>query len=171
LIIIGGLLSFPEIMYGIPRIKATVVSDDQEPLLKIDVDCEAEVTLAKEIIMQPKGLLFPEIDQKIEKVILNSRTYLDQDFTIYKLAVELSIPVHHIRFYFTRNGSSFTIFKNRLRINYAKTILCGNEFDKFSIEGIGRQAGFTSSTSFFTEFKKETGLTPTEYVKSLHDVA
>jgi AraC-like DNA-binding protein len=171
LIIIAGLLSFPEIMYGIPRIKTTAPADDDEPRQKPEVDCEPDVKPGKEIMMQPKGLLFPEIDQKIENVIQNSTSFLNQDFTIYKLAAELGIPVHHIRFYFTKNGSSFTIFKNKLRINYAKTILGATEFDKFSIEGIGRQAGFTSSASFYTEFKKETGLTPTEYVKSLHDVA
>ena len=171
LIIIAGLLSFPEIMYGIPRIKTTAPADDDEPRQKPEVDYEPDVKLGKEFMMQPKGLLFPEIDQKIEILIHNSTTYLNQDFTIYKLAVELGIPVHHVRFYFTKNGSSFTIFKNRLRINYAKSILGANEYDKFSIEGIGRQAGFTSSASFYTEFKKETGLTPSEYIKSLHQIA
>lgn len=176
LIIITGLLSFPEIMYGIPRIKITAVSDvtvELESPQKIEVDdqtVQAE-ELAKEINMEPKGLLFPEIEQKIEKVIHNSTNYLNQDFTIYKLAVELEIPLHHLRFYFNKKGFSFSIFKNRLRINYAKTLLASSTYDKYSIEGIGRQAGFTSNTSFYTEFKKETGLTPSEYLKSQHRVA
>jgi len=171
LIILGGLLSFPEIMYGLPRVKAVMDTDNTEELTDIEENDIEKAKLTKEIIPHLNGLQFPEIEKKVEKVVHYSKSYLEPDFTIYKLSVEAGIPVHHLRYYFNKSGISFTNFKNKLRINYAITILNSTERNRYSIEGIGQQAGFTSSTSFFTEFKKETGQTPTEYAKSKHDVA
>jgi AraC-like DNA-binding protein len=171
LIILGGLLSFPEIMYGLPRIKAIAIQGDSELIQVIEAVNQEDLKLSEEIFLHPKGLQFPEIERKMEKVEHHSKSYLEQDFTIYKLAVEIGIPVHHLRFYFTKTGLSFTNFKNKLRINHAINILSTSELNKYNIEGIGRQSGFTSNTSFYTEFKKETGMTPTEYAKSRHDIA
>jgi AraC-like DNA-binding protein len=171
LIILGGLLSFPEIMYGLPRVRAIVVPEGSEPLPEIEEVNQENQKLPREIMMHPNGLQFPEIERQIEKVVHYTKSYLEPDFTIYKLSVESGIPVHHLRYYFNKSGLSFTNFKNKLRINYAITILSSSERIRYSIEGVGQQAGFTSNASFYTEFKKETGMTPTEYITSKHEVA
>jgi AraC-like DNA-binding protein len=171
LIILGVLLSFPEIMYGLPKVKAIIVPEDAEPLPEIEADELDDSILPREIMLHPNGLHFPDIDRQMEKVVHHSKSYLEPDFSIYKLSVEVGIPVHHLRYYFNKSGLTFTNFKNKLRINYAITILSSSEHNRFSIEGVGQKAGFTSSASFYTEFKKETGLTPAEYAKSQKDIA
>jgi AraC-like DNA-binding protein len=171
LIILGGLLTFPEIMYGFPRVKAIVVHEDTEPLTEVEEVKKEVMKLPREIVLHPHGLQFPEIERQIEKVVHQTKSYLEPDFTIYKLSVEVGVPVHHLRYYFNKSGLSFTNFKNKLRINYAITILSSSELNRYSIEGVGKQAGFTSNASFYTEFKKETGMTPTEYITSKHEVA
>jgi AraC-like DNA-binding protein len=171
LIILGGLLSFPEILYGFPRVRAIVVPEDSEPFPEIEAVNQENQKLPREIMLHPHGLQFPDIERQIEKVVHHTKSYLEPDFTIYKLSVEMGIPVHHLRYYFNKSGLSFTNFKNKLRINYAITILSSSERNRYSIEGIGQQAGFTSNASFYTEFKKETGMTPTEYITSKHEVA
>jgi AraC-like DNA-binding protein len=171
LIILGVLLSFPEIMYGLPKVKAIIVHEGAEPLPEIEANKQDIIKLPREIMLHPKGLQFPDIEQQVEKAVNDTKSYLKPDFTIYKLSVESGIPVHHLRYYFNKSGLSFTNFKNKLRINYAITILSSSERNKYSIEGVGQQAGFTSSASFYTEFKKETGLTPAEYAKTQKDIA
>jgi AraC-like DNA-binding protein len=171
LIILGGLLSFPEIMYGIPRVRAIVVPQDAEPVPEIEEINQENQQLPRKIMLNPNGLQFPDIERQIENLVHHTKSYLEPDFTIYKLSVEVGIPVHHLRYYFNKSGLSFTNFKNRLRINYAITILSSSERNRYSIEGIGQQAGFTSNASFFTEFKKETGQTPAEYARSQKDIA
>lgn len=37
------------------------------------------------------------------------------------------------------------------------------KFDNYSLLSIGLECGFNSKTSFYTNFKKETGLTPKAY--------
>lgn len=170
LLILGGLLLFPEIMYGLPKVKAIIVPEDAEPVPEIGADELNKIKLPCEIVLHPNGLHFPDIERQIEKVVHHSKSYLKPDFTIYKLSVESGIPVHHLRYYFKKSGLSFTNFKNKLRINYAVTILGNNEHKKFSVEGVGQQAGFTSNASFFTEFKKETGQTPAEYARCRKDI-
>lgn len=171
LIIIVGLLSFPEIMYGIPRIKARVNVDDLESseLLKAEEakqDREAQV-----IVLKSSKIEFSEVEEKLDNIVHQSQAYLKNDFTIHKLAMETGVPLHHLRFYFSRNASSFANFKNKLKVSFAKNLLVNSAHDKLNIEGIGRQAGFISSSSFFAEFKKETGFTPTEFVRNLEHVA
>jgi AraC-like DNA-binding protein len=171
LIILGVLLSFPEIMYGLPKVKAIIVPEGAELSPEIEVNKQDIIKLPREIMLHPNGLHFPDIERQLEKVVHHTKSYLEPDFTIYKLSVESGLPVHHLRYYFNKSGLSFTNFKNKLRINYAITILSSSERNKYSIEGVGQQAGFTSSASFYTEFKKETGLTPAEFAKTQKDIA
>lgn len=171
LIILGVLLSFPEIMYGLPKVKAIIVPEGAELSPEIEANKQDIIKLPREIMLHPNGLHFPDIERQLEKVVHHTKSYLEPDFTIYKLSVESGLPVHHLRYYFNKSGLSFTNFKNKLRINYAITILSSSERNKYSIEGVGQQAGFTSSASFYTEFKKETGLTPAEFAKTQKDIA
>ena len=47
-------------------------------------------------------------------------------------------------------------------------MLQNNEFINYNIEIIGLESGFNSKTSFFTTFKKVTGMTPNQYKKEKH---
>ncbi|NRB48831.1 MAG: helix-turn-helix transcriptional regulator [Saprospiraceae bacterium] len=64
----------------------------------------------------------------------------------------------------SRMNTTFPSFVNTYRVTYAQSILKdGNKHH--TIEAIGRQAGFSSKTSFFTIFKEITGQTPGQYRK------
>ncbi|CAL2104197.1 AraC-like DNA-binding protein [Tenacibaculum sp. 190130A14a] len=60
-------------------------------------------------------------------------------------------------------GLSFSEFINSYRIKDVKAMLKDPSFDKYSLLSIGLECGFNSKTSFYTNFKKETGLTPKEF--------
>jgi AraC-like DNA-binding protein len=160
-----GLLSFPEILYGLPRIGPIVHKDHEEMGNKNKVKSDEEVTISNKGIPDEEIHQFTEINHKLKEAIAKTRPYLDQDFSIYSLAIEMKVPVYHLRYYFQRHGLSFTVYKNRLRVTHAKTLLRAGDFNKFNIEGIGRFAGFSSRASFFTEFRKETGMSPMEYAR------
>ena len=58
---------------------------------------------------------------------------------------------------------NFSDYINSHRIKDVKLMLKDPTFNKYSLLSIGLECGFNSKTSFYTNFKKETGLTPKEY--------
>ncbi len=61
-------------------------------------------------------------------------------------------------------ASNFNSFINQFRINEAKKMLQNSDFSNLSIEGIGQEVGFRSKSTFYRSFKKETGITPKEFL-------
>ena len=55
---------------------------------------------------------------------------------------------------------------NGYRVKEAKHLLKLKTYNKYSIEGIARNVGFNSKSSFNNAFKRFTGLTPSQYKKS-----
>lgn len=60
-------------------------------------------------------------------------------------------------------GISFSDFVNAYRVRYAQILLQMNDSGK-TIAQIGTEAGFTGETSFFRNFKKVTGETPSAWL-------
>ena len=57
-------------------------------------------------------------------------------------------------------GISFSDYINGLRIDYASRLL--EEHPELPINDVITKSGFTSSSSFYRNFKKFKGITPTE---------
>ncbi|TXF88816.1 helix-turn-helix domain-containing protein [Neolewinella aurantiaca] len=62
-------------------------------------------------------------------------------------------------------GKSFVEYVNSYRVDAAKLMLKDQSFAPYSLEAIGREAGFRSRSTFYEAFKKATGLTPGLYRK------
>ncbi|MEM6770074.1 MAG: helix-turn-helix domain-containing protein [Bacteroidota bacterium] len=63
-------------------------------------------------------------------------------------------------------GEGFVEYVNRHRILAAKEMLSDGTFNPYSLEAIGREAGFKSRSAFYESFKRATGQTPGAYRKS-----
>lgn len=55
---------------------------------------------------------------------------------------------------------NFYTYINELRVEKAKQLLSGESHGHYSVEGIASQVGFQSKSSFYTAFRKSTGMTP-----------
>jgi AraC-like DNA-binding protein len=60
-------------------------------------------------------------------------------------------------------NESFFDFINRHRIEEIKLRIEDPAHDSYSLLGIAMDCGFNSKSSFYTAFKKFTGITPSEY--------
>ena len=58
---------------------------------------------------------------------------------------------------------------NLHRIKYIEDGLANNKWESLTLEAIAEKAGFNNRITFLTAFKKFTGATPTQYIKSLGD--
>jgi two-component system, response regulator YesN len=69
-------------------------------------------------------------------------------------------PAYLGRIFKESEGVSISGYLNHLRLEKAKELLSK---DRVSAEAISRSVGFTSTRYFFTKFKAEYGITPTQY--------
>ena len=102
----------------------------------------------------------------IESYLSNHETFTKPDLTIYSLSSETKIPVKKISFAINKiKGKNFYDFINDKRIE--KSILLLKTFPKHTIDSIAIDSGFKSRSTFYRAFKKNTGITPTEYMHKL----
>lgn len=92
--------------------------------------------------------------------------YRDMNLSLGKLAKKIDAPKHHLtQLLNIRMSTSFNKYINGLRIEYACELL--KEERKLSMEELAYECGFNSKVSFYRNFKNVTGVTPSEYRKTL----
>jgi len=111
--------------------------------------------------------LTAETKQKIQHSIIvyfeNEKGYLNPDLTMNVLSEHLKIPKYQLTEVLnTVIGMNFFQIVNYYRVEAVKMML-SNPRNKFSIEAIGYECGFTSKSSFYTVFKNMTGETPVSF--------
>lgn len=108
--------------------------------------------------------MLAEINQKLG-IIIEKELYLNPYFSLEDAAKELKISKHLLSQYVNEIlGKSFSNLIKEYRIEKAKKLL--ESENKITLESLGYDSGFNSKSTFFTAFKKTTGLTPAEYQKS-----
>lgn len=105
---------------------------------------------------------------EIEFYVAQTRVFLKKKLTLSDLSEKLGIGPHELsrllNLYFNKNFNSFI---NSYRVNYVLDQLSvKNNLKQYSLEGLGSEAGFSSRSSFFNEFKKHVGVTPFTYLSS-----
>lgn len=109
-----------------------------------------------------KKLLFEAIEDIIQDKKLFTKPKLSAEF----LANELDISSHKlsntIKLFANKN---FNDYINDFRVKLAKELLIDKEYSNYTITSIGLESGFNSKSTFYATFKKETGLTPTQFQK------
>jgi len=107
------------------------------------------------------------IRKKIVHYLEFEKAYLQSDLNMEMLSNAIQIPRYQVTEVLnTTLGMNFFQFINSYRIEAVKKMLIKNG-SKYSIEAIGYDCGFSSKSVFFSVFKKETGMTPKEYLLSL----
>jgi AraC-like DNA-binding protein len=104
--------------------------------------------------------------KNVKEYMQQESPYLDPLLTLQKLATLMQIPSRDLSILINHKmGHHFFDFINRYRIEATAKLLKNNEQRKLTILEILYQVGFNSKSSFNTAFKKQTGLTPTQYRK------
>jgi len=66
-------------------------------------------------------------------------------------------------------GVNFNVVVNRFRIEYLLREVDPEQWEELSIEGLAKEVGFNTRTTFLKAFKKNVGMTPSEYREQLLD--
>jgi len=94
------------------------------------------------------------------------KPYFTSSLTVGELAKKIDIPVKYLSQIINENfNQNFFDFINSYRIEEAKNILLNSQENKKTVLEILYEVGFNSKSVFNTAFKKNTGLTPTQFKK------
>ncbi len=111
-----------------------------------------------------------ELAQQIRAYMEEQKPFLNPDFNLSDLENGIQQNPEDIRiclkYIFKKK---FTELRSEYRVNHAKELLQNGTTKNTSIDGIGVLSGFSNRANFYSTFKLLTGLTPSEYLKTLNN--
>lgn len=108
--------------------------------------------------------------QQLVTAMEENKYYLNGELRLAQLAEALGIPAHHLsQVINVAFAQSFFDFINRYRVVHAKALICeGSDLKQGVGDGnildIALASGFNSKASFNRVFKRETGVTPSNFL-------
>ncbi|NER15424.1 helix-turn-helix domain-containing protein [Leptobacterium flavescens] len=110
--------------------------------------------------------LSQELKNDLISLFNEAKIYRENNITLDILSEKLGTTRHNtsqvINEHFKMN---FFELLNKFRIQEAKAILESDHYKNFSIINIAYEIGYNNKVTFNKAFKKETGLTPTQYIE------
>jgi AraC-like DNA-binding protein len=101
------------------------------------------------------------------EVYLVEFPFFDNKFSLKKMSTMLNVSENDITNYLqTSLKTNFTDWKNGLRICHAIKLINSGQSNFMTIQGIAQSVGILSRSKFIDLFKKQMGMTPSEYIKN-----
>ena len=117
--------------------------------------------------LQPEKIL--ELQQRFDVYITEQR-FLNPDTNLKEVAGRLGIPSYVLSIFIHQAYQMhFNDVINSHRVNYIREGLTNEQWDTLTLEAVGQIAGFNNRITFLNAFKKFTGVTPSQYLKSVQD--
>lgn len=104
---------------------------------------------------------------RIERYVDDQKPFTKSNWNLDVLSREIKVPKHHLLFIFSQVlHYSFVDYRNELRVKHAQQTLQKGIIESKTIESIGLDSGFPSRATFFSVFKKQTGISPGQYAEN-----
>jgi AraC-like DNA-binding protein len=103
--------------------------------------------------------------QALEAHFRNKLPFRKNGYTIGDLSHELNIPSHQLSAFINQEyGKNFNELINEYRVDFlAEMIRSSKDHFQYTLEALGKEAGFNSRAAFISAVKKRTGKTPSEF--------
>jgi AraC-like DNA-binding protein len=128
-----------------------------------------------EIIQEPSNPVSPSpfngsqinnFSKALESVMQEEKLFIDSELSLKQLAAHIQLHPNKLSWLLNNHfGKNFNDFINAYRLEYFKQIALKQENKNITLLGLAYDSGFNSKTVFNTFFKKETGMTPKQWVK------
>ncbi len=150
-----SLFLMPEILYGMPRNHSTIPTLQQNSI--------QESSPVIELNYEQDNPMF-ELAKRVLNYMEIEKPYLDPNFSIATVAINLQVPQHHISYCInTIMKTSFYKLRAKYRVDYAISLLESDTKTLLTMEAIGERSGFTTRSNFYKTFREMVGQTPHEY--------
>jgi AraC-like DNA-binding protein len=102
----------------------------------------------------------------LKNLMEKEKPFKNPDLNIHLLSTQLGVSKNHLTQIINEQlKMNFYEFINTYRIEEAKNLLLNPAYSHLSLLGIAAESGYKSKATFFSNFKKRTGLTPLEWQK------
>lgn len=104
---------------------------------------------------------------KLLNFVQEEQPYLDPNLSLRSLAEQIEIHPNQLSWLLNEQlAQNFNEFVNHRRVDHFKVLARDPANSHISLIGLAFESGFNSKTVFNTFFKKTTGMTPSEFLKS-----
>lgn len=109
-----------------------------------------------------------ETYQNLLHLFVIEKYYQKNDLSLDYLATELNINSNYLsQIINEKEGKNFYDFVNSFRVKAFQQMVKDQKHEQFTLLALAFECGFNSKSSFNRYFKKQTGQTPSEFVKNL----
>ncbi len=140
------------------------VSTEQDWLVHPSIEFENEMLIDKEKELDEEPGIFKQYFTSLEAYISKTNCFTNPDITLVEIAKNLQTTSFNISKaikIYSKEGS-FYEYINKYRLVYFLGLLNNPESDRFTINTLSLQSGFTSTTTLNKYCKKITGNTPSK---------
>ncbi len=112
-----------------------------------------------------------EVNSFIQKTLLEEKVFLRHDFDIKKALSDHNLSERDFRLMVKRDrGLTIHEFIIKLKVKAFIEISQNEDYGRYGMEGLYEMAGFNSKATFYRNFKKEMGITPSDYLKKVKGI-
>ncbi|WP_394751064.1 helix-turn-helix domain-containing protein [Spongiimicrobium salis] len=148
--------------YGVNQSKVLL------PSFVVQLEAKPKIGTENKIISTAKREEFKTLKNKLELLLNTDQPYLDEELTLGKLARQIATTDKTLSILLNQYmNTTFYDLINKYRVEAVKEKISLMHYKNYNLFGIACECGFKSRTSFNRTFKKETGLSPSEYKKSI----
>jgi AraC-like DNA-binding protein len=133
-------------------------------IFETDPEPESEDAKKKKALLDSETIAV--FTDKLLNHMTENKPYLDAGLSLRSLAKQIDIHPNQLSWLLNESiGMNFNDYINRHRIETFKTLAKDPKHSNITIMGLAYDSGFNSKTVFNNCFKKETGLTPKQFLK------
>jgi AraC-like DNA-binding protein len=102
---------------------------------------------------------------QLESFFESHKPFLKPGYKVKQLSEDLDIPFYQLSAFINQEyGQNFNELINQFRVKHLETMVKQSpEFAGYTLEALGKLAGFNSRSTFIAAVKKNTGKTPQEF--------
>lgn len=148
----------PEVLYGL-HVPTQDNGNSKKSLPLKPVNGQAE---------NYKNSTHDEFPQLVHKQMVENNRFLQHGYTIQDLANDLGMHPHQVSHLLNQQlHISFHDLLNKYRIALCIERISNGDSQRLTLEALSFECGFNNRNSFITAFKRFTGSTPSDYIRSI----